>query len=78
MSKKDYRHSSEYPGVVQEGLSRVIPQFLVYLVKKEGGQITIPVEELDKTGDSAMVIEADTANRSLILRTVPKRSILNG
>lgn len=59
------------PNNVEEGLDRMKGQLLLLLVEKLGGDITIPVSEIDDTGGKILMMESDHGNRTF--RFVVKR-----
>jgi hypothetical protein len=50
-------------GVLDAALRRMLPQLLIVLIQRQGGEVTIPVDEIDGTGQYLMLMEFNEQSR---------------
>lgn len=67
------RLSPDIPGDLQDALRQMLPQLLIVLVQRAGGELSIPVPEIDGTGGVNLTMEHDPANNAFRFRVVAEQ-----
>lgn len=68
MDKKPFMLRDQMPAETQEALKRIRDNFIICMVKRAGGRIAFPVDEVDAADDMlTMTIDEDAATGKKIL-----------
>ena len=67
-----YAAAKEALGVPAEALDAMMEQLLLVLIQRLGGKVTIPVSEIDNTGDLIMTMEMDAVSRDFTFQVSKK------
>ena len=62
----------EFDQLVHPDIQAMLSQVVIVLVNKEGGKLSIPVADIDGTGQYMMYMEASEDNQNLIFTTGKK------
>ncbi|MEW6256559.1 MAG: hypothetical protein AB1592_11430 [Pseudomonadota bacterium] len=69
---------NDLPGDAQHAVQLMLPQLLIALVQRAGGEVRVPVADIDGTGGVNLMMEHDLVNRAFVFRVVPKAGQHNG
>lgn len=67
------REQSKAHPVAREVIEAMLPQLVIVLVARLGGEITIPIPEIDATGDRNLTMSFDEAQRTFTFKTERKK-----
>lgn len=64
--------AASLPDDLRAGLRQMLPQLLIALVQRAGGEISVPVTDIDATGDVNLLMDHDAVNNAFRFRVVAK------